>query len=65
MLDWASLSTSSVACTHGDILAGRSRRYDDAAIAVVKEYVGAVGFGEARRALEEFFCVHEGDDDDC
>ena len=37
------------------ILAGR---HDDAALAVVDDYVRAVGFGEAWRALEELFSVH-------
>ena len=59
VLDWAALSTISVACTHVDFVAERSRRYDDPAIAVVEENVGAVGFGETWRALEEFLGVHE------
>ena len=54
------MNAVSVACSHGDFLPGRSRRYDDAAIAVVEEDVRAVGFGEPRRALEEFFSVHGG-----
>ena len=36
-----------------------TRRYDKAAIAGGEQDVRAVGFGEARRALEEFFGIHE------
>ena len=37
-----------------------SRRDDNAAIVVAEDDVGAVGFGETRRALEEFFGIHDG-----
>ena len=60
MLDWAALNTVSIACSHGDFLPERSRRHYYAAAAVAEEDVSAVGFGEPRRALVEFFCVHGG-----
>ena len=61
MLDWAALNTVSIACPHGDLLPERSRRHDYAAAAVAEEDVRAVGFGEPRRAFEEFFGIHDVD----
>ena len=61
MLDWAALNTVSIACSHGDFLPERSRRHDYAAAAVAEEDVSAVGFGQPRRAIEEFLGIHDGD----
>ena len=58
-LNWAALNTVSVACSHGDVLPGNARRYDNRSIAVVEEDVSAVRFGEARRGLVEFLSVHD------
>ena len=57
------MNAISVACSHGDFLAGRSWRDDNCAVAVVEYNVGAIGLGEARRALEEFFGIHDGRDE--
>ena len=58
MLDWAALPAFSVACAYCDFLIEDARRYDNSAIAVVEDDVGAVGIGESWRAFEEFFGVH-------
>ena len=55
------MNAISVACSHGNLLPRRSRRDDNCAVAVVEENVCAVGLGKARRALEEFFSIHDGD----
>ena len=54
--DWVAIGVHEAQTYQRPILA---RRNDDAALAVVDDYVRAVGLGEAWRALEEFFRVHE------